>query len=129
MENKKPVYSVIIAGSRTFDDYELLKEKCLYYLKGKMETHIVGIFSGAAKGADELGLKFAKEMGLQYMVFPANWEKDGKSAGFIRNQTMAGFADALIAFWDGKSVGTEHMIGIMNKMKKPCRIIYFTPKA
>ena len=37
-------------------------------------------------------------------------EKFGKSAGFRRNEQMAEFADALIAFWDGKSHGTKHMI-------------------
>ena len=32
---------------------------------------------------------------------------------------MAEHADALIAFWDGKSKGTAHMIQTMAKKKKP----------
>ena len=32
----------------------------------------------------------------------------GKSAGYIRNEQMAQNADALVAFWDGKSKGTKN---------------------
>lgn len=32
---------------------------------------------------------------------------------------MAGYADALIAIWDGKSRGTAHMIETMKKLGKP----------
>lgn len=63
-----------------------------------------------ARGADRLGEKYAKEHGYKVLYFPADWDIDGKSAGFIRNVKMAENADALVAFWDGKSVGTKHMI-------------------
>jgi hypothetical protein len=45
-----------------------------------------------------------------YPEHPANWQRDGKSAGFKRNVLMADNADALVAFWNGKSHGTQHMI-------------------
>ncbi len=66
--------------------------------------------SGCAKGVDELGERHARETGRPIAKFPADWKKYGRAAGPIRNNEMARYADALIAVWDGKSRGTEHMI-------------------
>ena len=41
----------------------------------------------------------------------------GKKAGYLRNVDMAEYADALVAFWDGKSKGTGHMIDIVLKRR------------
>ena len=38
---------------------------------------------------------------------------------------MANYADALIAFWDGKSRGTKHMIDLAKRAKLKVRISYF----
>jgi len=112
---------VIIAGSRDFNNYELLYNKCeniLYNIKS------VEIVSGGAKGADSLGEKYAKEKGYKIKQFNADWNSLGKSAGYIRNKEMAEYADALIAFWDGESKGTKHMINLANKNKLKIRVIY-----
>ena len=66
-------YKVIVAGCRDFDNYELLKEKCDYFLQDEKKEDVV-IISGHASGAD-----------------------------------------ALIAFWDGKSRGTKNMIDTATK--------------
>lgn len=102
---------VIIAGSRTFIDYELLKNECDKIIKGEG----VEIVSGIAQGADRLGLQYAKEKSLSVKKFPANWDLHGISAGHIRNAEMADYADTLIAFWDGVSRGTEGMIDVAKK--------------
>ena len=109
---------VIIAGGRDFADYEELEcfvslVLTVHYLDG----HDVEIVSGGARGADRLGEKYAKEMNLPVKVFPADWGTHGKSAGYLRNKTMAEYADVLIAFWDGESRGTKHMIDLANKAK------------
>ena len=109
-ENAMPVYRVIIAGCRDFQDYALLKEKCEYYLQNKLQSDNVIIVSGHASGADSLGERFAQEHGLQIELHPADWAKHGRAAGPIRNREMAESADALIAFWDGQSRGTKNMI-------------------
>lgn len=96
---------VIIAGSRGFTDYKLLAEK--------MEVHrefITQVVSGGAHGADQLGKDWALEMGINWKTMPAKWNEHGREAGFIRNTEMAEYADGLVAFWDGKSRGTKHMI-------------------
>jgi hypothetical protein len=96
---------VIIAGGRNFTDYLLL-------LEGVVESgfDITSVVSGCAKGADELGELFARDMDLQIHRFPANWDKYGRAAGPIRNGEMANVGEALLAFWDGKSSGTKNMI-------------------
>lgn len=100
---------LIIAGTRTFDNYKLLKESVL---KNVNISDIEEIVSGTAKGADSLGELFAFENDIPVKRFPANWDKYGKSAGYRRNVEMAEYGDTLIAFWDGVSKGTLHMINI-----------------
>ena len=121
MEN----FKVIIASSRGFSNYKLLKEKCNEYLREKRKEYNIIIISGGARGADTLGEKYAQDEGFSLEVFPANWNKFGKSAGFIRNEQMAEIADALIAFWDGKSHGTKHMIEIMENKKLLVRVVNY----
>ena len=108
-------YRVIIAGSRSFSNYELLKEHCLSLLQEKRRTHRVIIVSGHAHGADTMGERFAKEQDLTVELHPAKWRALGKAAGMIRNAEMARASDALIAFWDRKSSGTAHMISFAKR--------------
>lgn len=109
------VFKVIIAGGRDFNDYNLLKTKVDRILFNKKLTHKICILSGKARGADSLGERYAKENSLEILEFPADWETFGKRAGVKRNAEMANEADALIAFWDGVSQGTKHMIDIATK--------------
>ena len=102
---------IIIAGSRNFNDYNLLKTSCDNLLTKFTNIEIV---SGTARGADKLGERYAREKGYDIKEFPANWSL-GKSAGYIRNDEMAQYSDMLIAFWDGTSKGTKHMIDLANK--------------
>ena len=99
---------VIIAGSRDFNDYEYLEK----ILKRLFINSSCTIISGCAKGADRLGLQYAKKNGLRYIEMPVDWNKYGKKAGYLRNVEMAKIADMCIVFWDGKSKGSKHMIDI-----------------
>lgn len=105
---------VIIAGTRDFNDYALLKKDVDYFLQD-FNPNKIEIVSGNARGADKLGERYAKEHNLPVKLFPANWDKYGKRAGYLRNQEMANYSDMLIAFWDEKSKGTRHMIDIAKK--------------
>jgi hypothetical protein len=124
-KEKKENFKVVIAGSRGFSNYKLLYEKCNELLREKSKTHNIVIVSGHAKGADLLGERYSKDKGYDLEIFPANWKKFGKSAGFRRNEQMAEVADGLIAFWDGKSHGTEHMIKIAEENGINTRIINY----
>ena len=121
-------YRVIIAGSRSFNDYELLREQCLSILQEKMRTHWVIIVSGHARGADSLGERFANEFRLPFELHPAKWRLLGKAAGMVRNAEMAKCSDALIAFWDGESRGTRHMINFARKRGLEVSVINTTLK-
>ena len=107
-------YRVIIAGCRDFADYELLKEKCDFYLQNQKPEDIV-IVSGHASGADALGERYAQERGFGLETFPADWKANGRAAGPIRNAKMASVAHTRIAFWNGKSRGTKNMIDTATK--------------
>ena len=113
---------IIIAGSRDFSDYELLASKMAFYTQNQENIQII---SGTARGADKLGERWARENALYLYRFPAEWQKFGPSAGLKRNEVMAHFGDALVAFWDNKSKGTRHMINYMRSLKKPVRVVNF----
>ena len=101
-------YRVIVAGSRSFDDYGLLVST-LYEV---LPTKEIIIVSGTARGADQMGEEYAKEHRHEIERYPANWTQHGRSAGYIRNTKMAEVSQMLVAFWDGISPGTKHMINI-----------------
>ena len=118
-------FRVIIAGTRDFSNYELLKKKCDNILSTKRQDSNIVILSGTAKGADRLGERYARERGFLLRRFPADWDKDGNKAGPIRNAKMADNADALIAFWDGTSRGTAHMIRMGKERGLVTRVINY----
>lgn len=104
---------IIIAGSRNFTNYALLESR-LDHLFSQLGCD-VEIVSGCARGADTLAIQYAQSRGFKVHKFPADWDKHGKSAGIIRNKKMTDFVapdGGLVAFWDGKSTGTKHMIDI-----------------
>jgi hypothetical protein len=113
---------VIIAGSRGFSDYPLLERKCNYFFMNNPATEII---SGTAKGADTLGEDYARSYEIPVKQFPADWKTHGKSAGYLRNEEMAAYADALIVFWDGKSKRTNHMVESARKAGLPVRIVKY----
>ena len=117
----------IIAGGRDFNNRNVLYAVMNTIKKygpsvGKPITEIV---SGCARGADFLGIEWADVYGLRITRFPAEWDKYGKSAGFIRNADMGAYADAAIIFWDGVSKGTKHMIQTMKKLGKPYSVFNY----
>jgi hypothetical protein len=110
-----------IAGSRYFNNYDLL----LKYMGLFLFENIEEIISGGAAGADSLGERYAIYYHIPVKRFLAEWSKYGKSAGFIRNQLIVDNCDMLLVFWDGKSAGTADTIAKAKKAKKPTFIIYF----
>lgn len=104
---------VIIAGSRIFNEDLIIINTAIAMSAFKVDE----IVSGGARGIDRLALKYAQLIDMPYKVFPADWEKNGRKAGYLRNIQMAEYSDALIAIWDGKSKGTKHMIDIAKKKK------------
>ena len=117
--------NIIIAGGRDFNNYELLKERCLAIIDSFIFKDDIKIVCGKARGADTIGENFAKEFNYQILEYPADWHKYGRSAGYIRNEEMAKVSQVLIAFWDGKSKGTKHMINLAKKYNLEIHIINY----
>lgn len=112
--------NIIVAGGRDFNDYDLLS-KTLSRNFATVKNPV--IVCGEAKGADLLGKRYAIEMNLPVISKPAEWNKYGRSAGYRRNNEMAMIADSLIAFWNGKSKGTQHMIETMKRLGKQVLVV------
>lgn len=68
------------------------------------------VIQGGARGADRLALDWANSRLIRSQTFTADWERHGKGAGPIRNQTMIdqGRPDAVLAFPGGR--GTADMV-------------------
>jgi len=111
---------VIIAGSRSFKDWERLKKEVDLFIKNMSDVEIV---SGGARGTDSYGEYYAASNDLRLHKFLPDWGNFGKRAGLVRNRLMAQFADACICFWDGKSRGTANMIKEANENNLELRII------
>jgi len=112
---------IIIAGSRSFTNYSLLSTH-LDHLFSRCVKEIE-IVSGTARGADQMGEHYARWHAIPVRRFRADWDTHGKSAGYRRNKEMAQFADALVAFWDGSSRGTSHMIDLAREHGLRVRIV------
>jgi hypothetical protein len=107
---------VAIIGSRGFTDYELVK-------KTLQPLGITLIISGGAAGADTLGEDYAKENGIETLIFKPDWKAYGKIAGFLRNTQIVEASELVVAFWDMESKGTKDSINKANKLGKKVLIV------
>ena len=81
------------------------------------------IVSGGAKGIDLLAKDFASRKGVLYKEFLPNYALYGRGAPIKRNEEIARYADECIAFWDGKSKGTEYTVNFFKKLGKQVTVI------
>ena len=125
---------VIIAGSRSITNYDLVYQACVEAVT-RWQMIIVEVVSGQAPGADTLGEQFADAHGIPKKLMPADWDditvpgavvrtrRDGTKynvrAGHMRNEDMGVYADAGILIWDGKSTGTMDMKKRLEAKGKP----------
>lgn len=124
---------LIIAGGRDFDDPIMMATRFMEFIGGRgvsldMMKKRGQIVSGGQRGADAMGENLADTFGIKkkvFMVSRDDWELIGRKAGPIRNAKMAEYADALIAFWDGKSPGTKNMISEAKKRGLKIKIVRY----
>ena len=111
---------VIVAGSRNIHNFDINK---VILDSGFIVSEVV---CGYADGIDTLGKIWAEENNIPVSLFPADWNnilvsnavvktnKYGKQynalAGFIRNEQMAEYADALIVIYYSNSRGSIDML-------------------
>jgi len=108
---------IIVAGTRDYSDYETFSKVIADTVSNLSDNKIIFISGAAKSGADALIIRWCKENNYPCAEFPADWDKYKKSAGYIRNVEMSDVGTHLIAFWDGESNGTKHMIDIATEKK------------
>ncbi len=108
---------IAIVGSRDFRNFDMVNT----YVNSLPDDTV--IVSGGARGVDTCAEIAAKKRGLRTIIHPADWNKHGKKAGFLRNSDIVNDADKVVAFWDGKSRGTKHSIDLANIRGKQLEII------
>jgi len=88
---------VLVCGSRTFEDQDLLN-RTLDGLLTKGESHT--IIHGMARGADTMAENYARSRGYPLLEYPALWNTYGRAAGIIRNTEMLteGKPELVVAF-------------------------------
>jgi len=74
---------VLVCGSRYWHDEDFIDG----FIESLVERDAI-IIHGAARGADEMAGESADRHGLECLEFPADWDRHGKRAGFLRNQQM-----------------------------------------
>lgn len=68
------------------------------------------LVSGGAAGVDTCAKKYAVEHGIRLTEFLPDYKRYKRGAPLKRNMQIIEYADTVIAFWDGRSRGTEHVI-------------------
>lgn len=106
---------LLVSGSRTITNRENVFLSIEYMVDAMLYGEDVTIIEGGANGVDALAREFAIEHNIPYEEHPADWEKNGRSAGYIRNVEMVKEADIALIIWDGKSRGTAHMMKMCEK--------------
>lgn len=112
---------ILVCGSRTFTDAQRMEIE----LRQRVRPGDV-IVHGAARGADQLANQAAARLGLKVQAYPAQWAQHGKRAGILRNIEMLDSGiDVVLAFWDGRSVGTRHVIELARKRGMDVNVITY----
>lgn len=107
---------IAIIGSRAITKVDISK----YIPKDTTE-----IVSGGAKGIDTLAREYAMSYGIKLTEFLPDYKRYRKGATFKRNLQIIGYADSVLAFWDGRSKGTEYIINECKRINKQVDIIMF----
>lgn len=111
------VRSVLVCGSRSWQDY-----RAIFLAIQRIEPNVV--IEGGARGADRHARNAAHALHLHVASVPALWGIMGKRAGRERNAAMLALKpDLVLAFWDGESRGTAHMIGLAEKAGVPVEVV------
>lgn len=111
---------VMFSGSREFDD----EVAVLVALRAIAEQG-ASVVVGDARGLDEIVRRRCAEIGIDHVVYRADWKGEGKAAGVRRNQMMIDSGIArLIAFFgpNGETPGTRHAVDAAKRAGIPVMI-------
>ena len=124
----KDKFYLLVVGSRSLTIYALIEGYLDKLVSERLADYDIVVVSGGAKGVDTLAERWADNRGYEKVIMPADWEKEGKSAGFKRNARMHQFIaekdhKLVVAFWDGVSKGTAHNFDLCKKYNNELLLI------
>ena len=112
---------ILVCGSRTITNKDLVWG-CLDRFVDKIiptidDVCFLTVITGGANGTDTLAHAWAQARHHRTLVMRANWNEDGKRAGFIRNERMlqAGPNYVFGFFGETRTQGTLHMLHISKR--------------
>lgn len=114
---------VIVAGSRSYNDYKQFSQLLTWYLEFFGLGNALIISGDARHGPDAMAIRYCIEHNKPFLPMAANWDELGKGAGYARNADMDKISTHLLALWDCQSRGTRNMIEISHKSGKNVKIV------
>lgn len=120
--------SVVLAvvGVNQFNDYAFVERKIKVELD-KLTDPLREIIISEEKGVSALGRLYATQNKVKHRVFKADWDKNGKQAGFLRNDDIVSAAHRMIIFFDGKCRYTKDVIDRALGARKLIKIVSVAP--
>jgi hypothetical protein len=103
------MFRLLVAGGRNFYNYKFIDETLTEWLSEQdIDASEITLVHGDAAGVDRIAAQWAKYNSLTVEAHPADWTKNGRAAGVMRNGEMAGTGiDYAILFPGGN--GTTNM--------------------
>ena len=84
------------------------------------------IVTGGAKGIDTCAEEYALKNKIKLSQFKPQYDIFKRAAPLKRNMIIIQNSDLVLAFWNGKSAGTKHVIDTCKKMNVPVEVIMMT---
>lgn len=112
---------ILCCGDRNWDSWPLIRKTLASCGPNTIIIH------GGARGADKMCGWMAKQLGYEVREYPADWAKNGKSAGPIRNRHMfdSELPELVIAFHNdlANSKGTKDMVAYARSKGCPVNFV------
>ena len=90
---------------------------------GQLPATASEIISGGADGIDRAAAQVAAEQGIPLTEILPDYDRYGRAAPLKRNDAIIDRADMVLAFWDGRSKGTQYVIAECVKRGRFVRVI------
>ena len=116
---------VMVCGSRNLHDANVVRAK-LDSVRERIGGAPMRVVTSDGHGADQHAVQWASDAGVPADIYEADWDNDGKSAGYKRNELMLTEANAhiLVAFPQNEdSALAEHVIIGCNKRDVPIETV------